>query len=92
MKVYELAKELNIKSIDLVDKIRKDWKLPVRSYMEALTKEQEKQIRSNFKKEQGAKTSPSSSKTVKKTIRKKAPVKKTKAVKKSKSESSANDV
>ena len=85
MKVYELAKELNIKSIDLVDKIRKDWKLPVRSYMEVLTKEQEKQIRSNFKKEQGSKTSPSSSKTVKKTIRKKAPVKKTKTVKKAES-------
>ena len=45
MRVYELAKELNIKSVELVDKIRKEWKFPVRSYMEMLTEEQEKQIR-----------------------------------------------
>ncbi len=52
MRVYELAKELNVKSVELVDKIRKEWKLPVRSYMEMLTEEQEKQIRKKLQVEQ----------------------------------------
>ena len=51
MRVYELAKELNVKSVELVDKIRKEWKLPVRSYMEMLTEEQEKQIRKKLQSE-----------------------------------------
>ena len=71
MRVYELAKELNIKSIDLVHKIRKDWNIPVRSYMEALTPDLEKKIRKHFESEK---------KSVKKTVKK---VKTIRVVKKS---------
>ena len=67
MRVYELAKELNVKSVELVDKIRKEWKLPVRSYMEMLTEEQEKQIRKKLqleKKEDTEKKAETSKKRV----------------------------
>ena len=31
MKVYELAKKLEVKSVVLMDKIRRDWKIPVKN-------------------------------------------------------------
>ena len=39
IKVYELAKRLGVSSALLMDKIRKDWKLPARPRMPALTPE-----------------------------------------------------
>ena len=48
MKVYELAKKLEVKSVFLMDKIRKDWKLPIKSHMEALTPEMVQQIEKKF--------------------------------------------
>lgn len=75
MRVYELAKELNIKSVELVDKIRREWKFPVRSYMEMLTEEQEKQIRKKLqlvKKEVEKKTEPSKKKSIRRAVKKQA--------------------
>ena len=48
IKVYELAKSLSVTSVFLMDKIRRDWKLPVRSHMEALTPELAEKIRGKF--------------------------------------------
>ena len=48
MKVYELAKNLGVKSIFLMDKIRKEWKLPVKSHMESLSPELVKKIEEKF--------------------------------------------
>ena len=73
MRVYELAKELNIKSVELVDKIRKEWKFPVRSYMEMLTEEQEKQIRKKLqlaKKEAEKKAEPPKKKSIRRAVKK----------------------
>ena len=48
MKVYELAKKLEVKSVFLMDKIRKEWKLPVKTHMETLTPELVKKIEKKF--------------------------------------------
>lgn len=76
MRVYELAKELNVKSVELVDKIRKEWKLPVRSYMEMLTEEQEKKIRKKLqlekKEDAEKKAEPSKKKVVRQVVKKQA--------------------
>ena len=48
MKVYELAKKLEVKSVFLMNKIRKEWNLPVKSHMEALTPEMVKKIEEKF--------------------------------------------
>ena len=64
MRVYELAKELNMKSIDLVDRARKTWKLPIRSYMEVLTDDIEKKIRKKITEER--KSAESKKQTAKK--------------------------
>ena len=48
MKVYELAKKLKVTSVFLMDKIRKEWKLPVKTHMEALTPELAKKIEDQF--------------------------------------------
>jgi len=76
MRVYELAKELNVKSVELVDKIRKEWKLPVRSYMEMLTEEQEKQIRKKLQleKKEDTEKKPEAlkKKVVRRTVKKQA--------------------
>ena len=69
MRVYELAKELNVKSVELVDKIRKEWKLPVRSYMEMLTEEQEKQIRKKLQLEKKEETEKKAEAPKKKVVR-----------------------
>ena len=74
MRVYELAKELNVKSVELVDRMKKEWKFSVRSYMEALTEEQEKQIRQKLQKEKKdemeKKTTAPKKKIVRKAVRK----------------------
>ena len=49
MKVYELAKEFGIKSTTLVQSMKKEWKIPVRSYMEVLTPDIEKMVRQKIK-------------------------------------------
>ena len=76
MRVYELAKELNVKSIELVNRIRKEWKLPVRSYMEMLTEEQEKQIRKKLqiekKEDTEKKAETPKKKVVRRVVKKKA--------------------
>ena len=48
MKVYELAKKLEVKSVFLMDKIRKEWKFPVKTHMEKLTPEMIKKIEEKF--------------------------------------------
>ena len=48
IKVYELAKTLGVKSVVLMQKIRKEWKLPVKSHMESLSPELVKQIEEKF--------------------------------------------
>lgn len=50
MRVYELAKEYGMKSVDLVSKSRQDWKLPVRSYMDVLSADLEKALRKRLDK------------------------------------------
>ena len=52
MKVYELAKNLGVTSVFLMDKIRREWKLPVKSHMEAITPELVKKIKKRFQGEQ----------------------------------------
>ena len=79
MKVYELAKKLEVKSVFLMEKIRKEWKLPVKTHMETLTPDLIKKIEENFygsqKKEK--KHSPKRKKTIiKKPRNKKVSVKK----------------
>ena len=50
MKVYELAKKLEVTSVFLMNKIKKEWKLPVKNHMETLNPELLKKIEENFKK------------------------------------------
>ena len=71
MRVYELAKEFNMKSIELVNQIRKEWKLPVRTYMEVLTPALEQEIRKRLKEQQPPPVKVK--KSVKKVVRKKSP-------------------
>ena len=49
VKVYELAKSLGVTSVFLMGKIRKEWKLPVKSHMETLTPELIEKIQSRMK-------------------------------------------
>lgn len=74
MKVYELAKKLEVKSVFLMDKIRKEWKLPVKTHMETLTPELVKKIEEKFYDSQKTIVKKSSKK--KKSITKKSTVKK----------------
>ncbi len=52
MKVYELAKDLKIRSVDLVDKLRRQWNIPVKNHMQKLHEQDLKKIRSFLEKEQ----------------------------------------
>ena len=70
IKVYELAKTLGVKSVVLMQKIRREWKLPVKSHMESLSPELVEQIEKKFSAEK-KKVSAEKSKD-------KSPVKKTK--------------
>lgn len=75
MKVYELAKKLEVKSVFLMDKIRKEWNLPVKTHMEKLTPEMAKKIEKKFyasQKTNKKKTSKKKTAVKKKTTEKKA--------------------
>ena len=50
MKVYELAKDLNLKSVDLLDKLRKDYNMSVKNHMQSLSVEDVEKIRGFFDK------------------------------------------
>ena len=85
MKVYELAKKLEVKSVFLMDKIRKEWKLPVKTHMEALTPEMVKKIEEKFyasQKSSSKKPAERKKKSVKKATSKKTTSKKTASVSK----------
>ena len=68
MKVYELAKDLKIRSVDLVDKLRKEWNIPVRNHMQKLNDVDMEKIKAFLAKEQH--------KTTKSVIKKKPSVRK----------------
>ena len=74
MKVYELAKNLGVKSVFLMDKIRKEWKLPVKSHMESLSPELVKKIEEKFLIDSAKKTKSNAS--VKRKVVKRVAVKK----------------
>ncbi|MCY4321234.1 MAG: hypothetical protein OXC37_02350, partial [Bdellovibrionaceae bacterium] len=85
MKVYELAKKLEVTSIFLMNKIKKELKLPVKNHMETLSPEFLKKIESSFKKSSAKKTKTKSktTKTIKtKTLKKTSLIKKKSIVKK----------
>ena len=48
MKVYELAKDLKLKSVDLLDRLRKEHNMPVKNHMQNLSEEDVEKIRSFF--------------------------------------------
>ena len=48
MKVYELAKQLEVTSVFLMNKIKKEWKLPVKNHMEMLSPALVKKIQDKF--------------------------------------------
>ena len=79
MKVYELAKKLEVKSVFLMDKIRKEWKLPVKTHMEMLTPEMVQKIEEKFYESQ--KKAVKTKVRKKKTVSKKAETKKAKVKK-----------
>ncbi len=72
MKVYELAKEFGIKSTELVQRMKKDWKIPVRSYMEVLNEDMEKTVRQKLQADQQKTETGKEKKVVKKVVRKAA--------------------
>ena len=75
MKVYDLAKKLEITSVSLMKKI-KELKLPVRNHMVALTPEQVEQIEKAFsQKPSSKKTTKSSTTKTKKAVKTKKSVK-----------------
>ncbi len=67
IKVYELAKTLGVKSVFLMDKMRKEWNLPVKSHMEVLSPDLVKKIEKKFSTEKENKATQSKKK---KTVRK----------------------
>ena len=76
IKVYELAKTLGVKSVFLMDKMRKEWNFPVKSHMESLSLDLVKKIEQKFSLEKETKSSLQAKK--KKIIRKKTVAKKAK--------------
>ena len=50
MKVYELAKDLNLKSVELLDKLRKEHNMQVKNHMQSLSAEDVKKIKKFFQK------------------------------------------
>ena len=69
MKVFELAKKLEVKSVFLMDKIKRQWRLPVKSHMDSLTPEMAERIERKFYSAQKKRTDKPPSR--KKQIRKK---------------------
>ena len=53
MKVYELAKDLNLRSVELVDQLRKQWGMPVRNHMQNLSDQDVDKVKKFFKKKIG---------------------------------------
>ena len=86
MKVYELAKKLEVTSVFLMNKIKKEWKLPVKNHMEKLSPDLLKTIEKNFKQMEAEKASGSAkakkTSSAKKTTAKKTAAKKTNTIKK----------
>ena len=90
MKVYELAKDLNLKSVQLLEKLRKEHNMAVKNHMQNLSKEEVKKIKSFFspqktestkkpavqKRKRVIKKSASSAKTVPTALEKKPVMKK----------------
>ena len=76
IKVYELAKNLGVTSVFLMDKIRREWKLPVKSHMEVLTPELADKVREKFQGSQNKKPIAVVRKTVKRSSKKSKTVKK----------------
>ena len=54
MKVYELAKDLNLKSVQLLDKLRKEHNMAVKNHMQNLSAEEVQKIKSFFQTDQKA--------------------------------------
>lgn len=50
MKVYELAKDLKLKSVDLLDQLRKEHNMSVKNHMQSLNKEDVDKIKGFFNK------------------------------------------
>ena len=50
MKVYELAKDLKLKSVDLLDRLRSEHNMPVKNHMQSLSNEDVEKIRNFFNK------------------------------------------
>ncbi|MBC6415343.1 MAG: translation initiation factor IF-2 [Bdellovibrionales bacterium] len=72
MKVYDLAKKLELTSVQLIKKVKKELKLSIKSHMATLSPEDVQKIENLFSKEE-------TKKTKKKTTQKKASVKTQKA-------------
>ncbi len=67
MKVYELAKDLNLKSVDLLDKLRKEHNMSLKSHMQVLSSKDVEKIKYIFKtKKKVLVSSVSKKKTIKK--------------------------
>lgn len=82
MKVYELAKQLGVKSVFLMDKIRKEWKMPVKSHMESLSPDLVKKIKDKFSADIAKEEKSSGAKTKRKTVKKSSTVTKKSAASK----------
>lgn len=61
MKVYELARELKLKSVELVDTLRKAG-IPVKNHMQALTKQEVTKVRELFKLKEAKQTATAGTK------------------------------
>ena len=87
MKVYELARELKLKSVELIDVLRKEHGIPVKNHMQALTDQEVSKIRQalQVKMEKQASTARSKKPAVrrKKTSTAKAPAVPSSSLKKS---------
>lgn len=81
IKVYELAKNLGVTSVFLMDKIRREWNLPVKSHMAVLTPDLVEKIKRKFQLSQPKGKSFESRKKIKKAPKKKEKSQKEKAVK-----------
>ncbi len=75
MKVYELAKDLKLKSVDLLDQLRKKHNMSVKNHMQSLSAEDVEKIRGFFDKKSKVPSMIKKKSVV--TRRKKAPVQKT---------------
>ena len=70
MKVYELAKDLKLKSVDLLDQLRTKHNMPFKSHMQSLSDEDVEKIRAVFEQKSKA---PSTTKKKTTVIKKRKP-------------------